>query len=954
MQPRPIVAVPLRFGLAAAVLAWILPIPGDSTVRVLDLCRFVSNLDSGFARHLVLDDGPAFRRYCDVVGQIAIRDAFAKVDWKLWSAPPDSYLTRYRALSPHLERMAAELATLYGSAEYSQVLEVRRALGAEGVGLNRLFEEYRRLLNDESIPTDMKMAGLRRLQAEYERIGFGHGVIQVEGALARLAGLEGDSKGRAAFLHSALTRARGLGEIVMICQLLGEIGYEHGRAGCLDSMLTCYQEGIAIADRHRLPEQASRMRRFLAGYYVSEGRLAVAAHLAREAQRLCRRWNGGPVELDALLWTMERFAELECWDIVRGLYQRLPVLLRALGRTIHHEEFVIHSLTARRWEARLLVAQGRPAEGAAIMADLRGPVSRTRTPERYGSLLAELAEALVKSGQPREALDVIGEGVAYADSLRLGRAGDRLALTRVRAAFAMGDLELARSACRVARSRLGGREAGADLRRCGLDALDVGMALARGRGREAWQKFEGGLDDLRSTVRRLEVGPQSHLALAQAEDLREVGHRLLAKDASGSYCFELDWRSLPGLLGRTESVPGTRPSTSGRAAILDASGATRAIHVVYGFTADGLTRWTRSWGAVRREVLPLSRVECDRRVEKAMLLLSRDPGSGDTPMPDAVRAACSDLGRLLLPTELRERPGARVVVSADGSIARLPFEVLDIGTGPDYEPLLARHDVVYARPVPPVRRRAGDGTTLILLGAEEAAGEHARPASLMAAEAEAARARARLPNSRVVLSNQIAKQALLDDWSNASVLYVVAHLVRDREAPLLCYFPMTFGARPNRVEDTYLDLFDVRTVDLTGCRLAVLSSCASGEPYVVGGRAGSSMADALIDGGASAVIHTRWQVRDEVAAVVAPRLTEAWLDAARDPVSAWCAARRGMMQGAQGWRHPFEWAAWSVTVGLPTRPWPASDPAVTVAAAAPGPSARDRRAGSGERTGSRP
>jgi hypothetical protein len=197
---------------------------------------------------------------------------------------------------------------------------------------------------------------------------------------------------------------------------------------------------------------------------------------------------------------------------------------------------------------------------------------------------------------------------------------------------------------------------------------------------------------------------------------------------------------------------------------------------------------------------------------------------------------------------------------------------------------------------------------------------------------EAAEIGERLPQARVVRSTDVSKQDVLAAWGRASVLYVAAHLTRDPAAPLVSYFPMTFGARRHRLDDSYLDLRDVLSLDLSGCDLAVLSSCASGEPYVVGGWAGPSMADALLDAGARAAICTRWQVRDDRARVVAPRLAIAWTRGPGDPLARWCDVRRTMLRDRQGWRHPFEWAAWSVTI-RDERPEPAfARPPVTAAA----------------------
>jgi hypothetical protein len=615
---------------------------------------------------------------------------------------------------------------------------------------------------------------------------------------------------------------------------------------------------------------------------------------------------------------LEQYAELGCWDVVRRVSCRFPVALRELERFHHDREFRVQSLRARYWEARLLAAEGRPDEAATILSGLLAPLRRLDDRGWYSLVQAERAEAMLAAGRPREALRAANEGIAFADSFRVADAGERFALLRARVALALPDVDLSEAALRDARSRRDTREQAPDPSACTYDAIEVAIAIARGHVPEARGKLDLGMSTLRETARRLDAGPQSCLALAQAEDLRREGHLLLARDADASCRFELDWRSLSGRMG--QSRPGRAPAA---VSSLGSVAAPHCVHVVYAFTSDTLIRWTRTSDAVRREVLPASRAECDERIEKAMRWFARDPGTASALMSDSLRAACVDLGRLLLPPELLEEPGARLVVTAEGSIARIPFEALGIGAGADYVPLLARHDVAYARPEPSLIQRTGDGTSVILLGDDRRV-EGAPLSSLAAAEDEARQTIAVLPRGRIVRSSQISKRDLLDAWSHASILYVASHLVRDPEAPLLCYFPMRFGARQYHPEDNYLDLRDVRTVDLSGCKLAVLSSCASGMPYVVGERAGPSMADALLDAGVRAVIHTRWQVRDDRAAIVAPRLTQAWVGGGDDPVTAWCASRRVMLGTAPRWRDPFEWAAWSVTVALPVDPWSAA------------------------------
>jgi hypothetical protein len=904
---------------------------GDTGSRVLDLCTFLPGLDPAFARHLLLDGDREFHGYCEQAGPIAVRGAFAVLNSRLWYCAADSYLTTYRRVAPGLERLCEESAKLYDCPACIEGLKLRAAMGARGAELNRVMGDLVRLDRDVTTPIEDRVVQYRKLLGVFQQMHYEIGVMYAEDCLARMANLQGDSRQQIVLLHSVLARARRVGAEELVCQYLGQIGYERRMAGDVDSMLVCYRGGIAKADHHQFVEQSVRLRWFLADYYSGEGKFAAAASLANEAQRLCRRWGTALMEPRATLWSMDFFSTLGCWDIVRRYSDRMPVLLRAVDPLGHAQELTTFSLRARRLEARLLAEQGRPDEGADILSGVDSVLRKNSSPGVYGPFLTERADVLLRAGRMREVLAVATEGIAYADSFQLAETGFDLALARARARLALGDLVLARSELRDARARLASCRSVLAFMPCEFDGVEIGIDAACGARRAALGKFDRSLRELRATVRRMDAGPHSYLALAQAEDLRGIGQRLLEHSPSESCQLELEWQSLAGLMGTGDSIPPSRTVPEGNVL---RSTQYPTIHVVYGFIDRQLTRWTCSREGTRCEVLPLTLNECDQLVGQVMHLLGSDPGAADAPLPDSLSKALSELGKLLLPPEIRDEHHARLVVSAQGAIARLPFEALDVSADSSYEPLLARHDVVYARPEPPVSRRTGDGTTVVLIGADEAEWESPGDTVPSAAKWEAQRAIARLPNARIVHGRDISKHALLDSWSRASILYVAAHLMRDPDAPLLCYFPMGFGAR-DRTDDAFLDLRDARTVDLSGCKLVVLSSCASGEPYVAGGRAGLSMADAFLDGGAAAAIHTRWRVREARAAIIAPDLAAAWLEGGHDPVAEWSDCRRTMLRGPRGWRHPFEWAAWSVTVRLPVRPWHAGSDKSTVASAVP-------------------
>jgi tetratricopeptide (TPR) repeat protein len=917
---------------AALVLALALVVAGDATTRVHDLGREIPGLDLRFARHLLFDDDPTFRRYCRDVGMTELKAATYLLQTLMLSGDRTTNARNFRQLSPYQRRIAGAIASEYDSPEHLDDLRILEELGERRYDVVLALRTLNQLQSGGAPPTPAKFERYRSLITEFDSLGYQRGALYAEGALAREVASAGRVAEREALLNRALDRSRRIGDHLMICQYLGEIGFGHRLAGQTDSMFACYLEGIAVADRHRIPEQASRLRLFLASYYAAEGRLAVATDLMRRAQSVCREYGGGPLELRAVLQSMDQFAELGCWDIVDQLSHRVPVLLRAMPHTMHGDQALTYGLEPRLWEARLLAARGQPSAAATRFASLAPTVRQVRGREGYGDVLAEQADALLACGRPREALTTIRRGLGYADSVHLPAIASGLALAQVRAQLALGDPGAATAALLESRMRSAADPSDPPDRRFLQAALAARIALGAGRREQARRTVEQAWIEFRDHVAALEPGPQSSLALAKLDELRSVGHEVLTGQPAAACAWELEWRAQAARFGRADDGEWNHAVVArGPPALASMPG---TVRLVYAMTPAGLTRWTVLSGQVRQDVLAIDAEQCARTVENLVTQVSRDPDTEDAHFPASLRDTCVLLGRELLPDTLRSLPRSRVLVSAEGELARLPFEILDAGDGNGYQPLLARHDVAYARPAPRIVRRPGDGTTVVLTDADVPPGSAMSGGlgRLKWVAEEAAEIGERMPRARVVRSTDVSKQDVLTAWSHASVLYVAAHLTRDPEAPLVCYFPMTFGARQHRLDDSYLDLRDVLSLDLSGCDLAVLSSCASGEPYVVGGWAGPSMADAMLDAGARAAICTRWQVRDDRARVVAPRLAIAWTRGPGDPLARWCDVRRTMLRDRQGWRHPFEWAAWSVTI-RDERPEPAfTRPPVTAAA----------------------
>src|SRR5262249_31724845 len=157
-------------------------------------------------------------------GPVAVRDAYFSINLMVWSAPSDSYVTRFTSLLPFLERLCKESGKLFGCVDCLSDLETRRSLGLGGIELNRLMAQFSRLNQDFTTPVEGRVEQYRELKTKFEQMGYETGVLYTECELARLVHLQGDPKQQGMLLQSALERARRDENSGMTCELLGEIG----------------------------------------------------------------------------------------------------------------------------------------------------------------------------------------------------------------------------------------------------------------------------------------------------------------------------------------------------------------------------------------------------------------------------------------------------------------------------------------------------------------------------------------------------------------------------------------------------------------------------------------------------------------------------------------------------------------------------------------------------------
>jgi len=161
------------------------------------------------------------------------------------------------------------------------------------------------------------------------------------------------------------------------------------------------------------------------------------------------------------------------------------------------------------------------------------------------------------------------------------------------------------------------------------------------------------------------------------------------------------------------------------------------------------------------------------------------------------------------------------------------------------------------------------------------------------------------------------KRTVLADWRQAGLIHIAAHLVRVPEIPYYDFIPLAPDSGAGDADRAVtLEVSDVRSLDLAHCELVVLSTCASGVPYVARRRVGPSMADAFLDAGARSVLRTMRPVADDEAVRFVAAFLTAWRANGHDAVAAARAARSASRRDRTAAADPYEWSAWSVAVSL--------------------------------------
>src|SRR5262249_15017538 len=182
------------------------------------------------------------------------------------------------------------------------------------------------------------------------------------------------------------------------------------------------------------------------------------------------------------------------------------------------------------------------------------------------------------------------------------------------------------------------------------------------------------------------------------------------------------------------------------------------------------------------------------------------------------------LAHVLLPHEALEPSSTRrLLFSGDDLLAQFPLCALSVSPN-RYEPLVTRCDVAWVRFHAPSAHEAS-GPPLVIVEPEYAPSVRRRYSVLQQplsrAAIEAKHAAATLPQAVVLRGSEATKPAVVARAIVAPVVYIASHFVQDPEVPYVAFIPLA-APSPERADDSYFEISDIRGADLSKCRLVVL------------------------------------------------------------------------------------------------------------------------------------
>jgi len=854
-------------------------------------------------------DDAGLREYALENGMTPLTDLLGYFQEAYDCRTPEQFLKSEQVLQKPHERVAVVLADEFGQTYYLNMLHaVTSHDAADRREIRRLLKLCRSATTSPQPAEQIKQ--LREAVSHFKHVGFEQGTAIAMDTLAELYVRTGDARRSESCGREALEDFRRLDYPRLTCQVLGSMGSVYLGRGQVDSMHVCWDEALRIAVSNRLPDQAPRILNFYARLYQRQGRVALAHEMLQASLELSNQYQAGDVSTRFVIELAEFYAHFGYWTLADRLLDRASVIAR--GNPCH-----VYSLFLRATlEARVLMARGGLDEADRAYREARTLLGASPHPDDKARLYWFWAEGLIARGDPARALVLADEALQLPSSIP-----DRLWLTKAEAALQTGDLQTSSDALDHFAATLSAGEALHGNEWITHDALRVDLALARGDTTSAWNAAAVGLARLERYFAATDASADGYIVAARAQRLRASLLHLVRDQPELGLGVSLHWIELFRSLGtRPAGASGTaseNPETVRQKIAAAATGTIASVrrlgacHLTYAVAGNQVWRWTVTRDGVRQDVLPQDSDSLRALVAEASALVSARTAQPKRP----ARVVLGELSDVLLPDILRTNPAdtSTVLVTADDYLGAFPFETLDVD--PDgYVPLLMRHDVAYLRPNGSGMYHAPTGNNIVFLSPSTASDlqSYGFQPSLRAAPVEASVAASLVPHSRVFSGPKATKRALTAGWEQSELIYIIGHMIHDPDVPYFVLLPTAPSSPGATIENRYLDVSDVRSANLARCSLVVLSGCSSGLPYTREGVVAPSFAHVFIDAGARAVVHTFWDIDDQVACDLMANFIRR-RESGVSTVRALADARRAAIS-ANKWA-PFDWSSYGVTIG---------------------------------------
>ncbi|HXS81874.1 MAG TPA: CHAT domain-containing protein [Methylomirabilota bacterium] len=898
--------------------------------RVSAILRVAPALEPELARHLILDSDAEFQAFAAASYTLDLRAAVAAFAGLVPAAPTADYERAYRLVRPYWGRATTALEQCFGLRAYARDLAHIDSLTVEERWKTRSLGLYLDSLNSRSrAGLPIGPAAIAEQVAWCEAGGHWRQLMGLREWLAGNCHAHGgryDEERR--HKREALALARLTGDVLKSCQLAGELMH-------LDSTLSVAQEDALLdslqaeSQRHGIVDQVGRFYAFKASVAKRQGRLVLERRLRFQA---LEAWDGVPnsagrvrplVELTGFL------VGLDCWDEVSALIRRSEAHAAGFRKPLRD----MAMLDVTLYRAQALAHDGREREALPVLERLDPARIRTLRPVLAPPAYSELASVHEALGHDDEALAELERGIDFCLDYPLPSAIPPLLAQSARLLVRNGAPDSALRRLRWFDARFPRLELKPAVH---VELLGIrSQAQSRLGDRSAARaSLTHALETLWTWAYTSDAGAESYLALADPPGLRESLFEVSPHAPGPTYRSELALQAWVRVLGgRARGEPAARWDwhTTSLAPSLQPGEA----HVLFAFVGGRLCRWSATPGGVSLDTLAGDPAEWRRRVSALRESLARPGGES------SARASLRSLARELLPDRLRaDQQLRRLYWSPAGPLAAIPLEALDVGSGERYEPLGSRLEAATLRGAASERAPAA-GVSVVAAPELSEAEQRLHPGlvPLQQSAAEAEDVRRAWPRARVLNGAAATEAAVLESWTDAGLIHIAAHLVRLDEIPYYDFIPLA----PDRTgaRDATLEVADVRQCDLSRCELVVLSTCASGVPYVGRRRVGPSMADAFLDAGARAVLRSLRPVEDGEARRFVDAFLGEWRANGHDAVAAAHGARLRLSAAGPAWDSPAAWATWSVAVNVPFREVTSEPSAVALARRHPAPGDHD-------------